>query len=191
MVPPLLNDRLANALLIGEAEKIEQIYQELFPKVCKYIVSNGGGEEDAKDVFQKGLLQLSLRLRAGRVKINSSFEGYFFTICKNLWKREQKKTERRVTNENVLPLQDEAVELAQSALEQEKWELFHEYMESLAENCKRLLKRFFSKEPYQKVAQEFGYATENVVRQRIFKCKKKLKELIQKDSRYNELRSHE
>jgi len=42
--------------------------------------------------------------------------------------------------------------------------------------------------PYNKIATMLGYASENTVRQRIFKCKSKLKEAILLDARYNELK---
>ena len=42
--------------------------------------------------------------------------------------------------------------------------------------------------PYKIIADELEYANENVVRQRVFKCKNKLIELIKKDARFKELK---
>ena len=73
-------------------------------------------------------------------------------------------------------------------MEQEKWELFQEKLEALSDNCKTILKLFFKKTPYVEIAKKLEYASDNVLRQRIFKCKKKLSELIKKDSRYTLLK---
>jgi hypothetical protein len=47
---------------------------------------------------------------------------------------------------------------------------------------------FFAKIPYSHIAKEHGYSSETVVRQRVFKCKNKLIELIKKDPRYKSLK---
>ena len=42
---------------------------------------------------------------------------------------------------------------------------------------------------YKDIAIELDYNDENVVRQRVFKCKKKLIEMITKDSRFKQLKT--
>jgi len=182
------DDYLLESLVRGEDKGIKEIYTTLYPKVKAYICSHDGSEDDAKDVMQKALLQLSARAQDKDFKINSTFDGYFITICKNLWRRASKLSKSRVTNEGVLDLVHEEREIALAAYEQEKWELFQEKLLEISENCREVLGFFFKKIPYAKIADTLGYATENTVRQRIFKCKSKLKDAIQMDARYNELK---
>ncbi|WP_103069758.1 RNA polymerase sigma factor [Aquimarina sediminis] len=182
------DDYLLQSLVTGDESGIREIYKKIYPKVFKYVCKHDGTEDDAKDVMQKALLQLSVRAQVKEFSITSSFEGYFFTTCKNVWRREVKMSKSRVTNDAVIDLIHEEKEIALAAFEQEKWELFQEKLQEISENCRKVLKFFFNKIPYAKIADEMDYATENTVRQRIFKCKKKLKEAIQSDSRYNELK---
>lgn len=181
------DDELLLALKNGEANGIEKLYDLLWGKIRKYIISNNGGEADAKDILQKTMLQLALRREAGRLVINSSLEAYSFTIARNLWRNQQKNRKEWVTTEDQKTHITEEAELIQSSLEQEKWDLFREKLGLLSENCRLLLQRVFDQQPYAAIAKELLYSTENVVRQRIFKCKKKLKELVQSDLRYKEL----
>ena len=51
-----------------------------------------------------------------------------------------------------------------------------------------LFTKFFKRTPYESIMEKMQYNSENVVRQRIFKCKKRLIELIRKDSRYQNLK---
>ncbi len=182
------DDYLLQSLISGNDAGILEIYKVIYPKVKRYVIRHDGTEDNAKDVLQKALLQLATRAQTKTFEINSSFEGYLFTTCKNVWRREVKISKNRVTNDTVIDLVHEEREIALAAFEQDQWELFQEKLQELSENCRKILEFFFNKIPYVQIAKILGYATENTVRQRIFKCKGKLKESIQADARYNELK---
>ena len=75
-----------------------------------------------------------------------------------------------------------------SIIEQKKWELFTEALQKLSDNCKAILGMFFAKIPYAKIVEKMNYSSETVARQRVFKCKNKLKDIIKKDSRFKSLK---
>jgi RNA polymerase sigma factor (sigma-70 family) len=180
-------DKYLNALVTNDLKVIKKIYHDNYGKVFSFILKNRGHKEDVDDIFQKGLLQLAVRYKKAPFTINTSFEAYFFTVCKNLWRRELNKKKRMVTNSKVVELVDDNTDIAMATLEQERWELFNEYLEKLSDNCKQVLKLFFKKVGYAHIVEQFGYNTETVARQRVFKCKKKLKELISQDHRFKSL----
>ena len=182
-----IGDDYLRGLLEKDEDIVQGIYQELYPKIRKYVVSNGGTEEDARDLMQKSLMQMVVRAKVRGLEIKTSFEGYLFITAKNFWLRMVKKRNQEVTNYELSALQSEEQEIADSAVEQEKWELFEEKLAVLSENCRRLLGFFFKKLSYKEIAVEMEYSNENVVKQRMFKCKQKLKDGIQSDRRYNEL----
>ncbi|TCI90203.1 RNA polymerase sigma factor [Tenacibaculum sp. M341] len=172
----------------GDNIGIGKIYTKLYPKVKRHIIQRDGSEDDAKDIMQKALMQLSVRAQDTNFEISSSFDGYFMVICKNLWIREAKKLKLRVTNDTTLDLVSDDMDVAMSAFEQEKWELFKEKLQEISENCRELLQLFFKKVSYKQIASLKNYASENTVKQRIFKCKAKLKDTIQSDRRYADLK---
>ncbi|MGB3468368.1 MAG: sigma-70 family RNA polymerase sigma factor, partial [Cyclobacteriaceae bacterium] len=133
------------------------------------------------------LLQIAVRAKVKDFRISSSFDGYFFVTCRNIWIREMKNKTNEVTFETYSAPVYEEHDIANSAVEQEKWDLFEEKTRSLSENCQKLLSMFFKKISYKQIVKELDYATENVVKQRIFKCKAKLREAIQSDSRFIDL----
>ena len=71
---------------------------------------------------------------------------------------------------------------------QERWELFEESLKLLSGNCRKLLTLYFAKISYQEIVKEFEYSSENVAFQRVFKCKKRLAELIKKHPNYKKLK---
>ncbi len=181
------NSYYLNALLKGSSKEIQEIYENNFSSVKKFIFQNKGYQEDAEDIFQKALLQLAVRYKKEKFLIKTSFEAYLFTVCKNLWRRELNKSKKKVTNNAIIELQSEDRDVAMSILEQQRWELFNECLEQISENCKQVLKLFFAKVAYAVIVDKLQYNSETVARQRVFKCKIKLKELIKKDKRYHSL----
>jgi RNA polymerase sigma factor (sigma-70 family) len=172
----------------GKQKDIILLYQEVFPKVERFVIRNNGRTADADDIFQKALLQLIVRYRKEAFEITSSFDSYFFSVCKNLWRRELNASKFTTNDLETIENLSENTNTAFAIVEQERYELFTEKLASLSDNCKQLLKLFFKKTSYTILMEKFGYTSENVVRQRIFKCKKRLIELIQKDNRYNNLK---
>nr|WP_321236353.1 sigma-70 family RNA polymerase sigma factor [uncultured Psychroserpens sp.] len=174
--------------LIDNNEKVvKEIYENSFHKVLSFISKNSGSRADTEDIFQNALLQLAVRYKKEKFEINTNFEAYLFTVCKNLWRRELNKSKREVTNNQVIELKDESHDIALSVLEQQRWELFAEYLEQLSENCIKIMTLFFKRTPYSEMVKIFEYNSETVARQRVFKCKAKLKERIKSDKRFSAL----
>lgn len=180
------NSFFLRALLDNDSKVIKNIYKANFFKVKTFILKNKGQQQDAEDIFQKALLQLAVRYKKEKFTINKSFDAYLFTVCKNLWRRELNKAKREVTSDRVIELTDNN-DIALSILEQQRWELFTEYLEKLSENCIKIMALFFKRVSYSEMVQAFDYSSETVARQRVFKCKAKLKEMIKADKRYNSL----
>ncbi|NQY07783.1 MAG: sigma-70 family RNA polymerase sigma factor [Flavobacteriaceae bacterium] len=175
------------ALCDGNERVILEIYKNYFSKTASFITKNNGTYEDAQEIFQLVLYQLTARAKVKKFEVKSSFEAYLFTACKNLWRRELNKRKKQVRNDGVLELLSEEEENGRSILEQERWELFEEKIAELSENCMKLLGAYFKKVSYKEIVQQFGYASENAAFQRVFKCKKRLTDLIKKDNRFKEL----
>lgn len=174
--------------LVNNDEKVvKEIYNSSFYKVFSFISKNKGTKTDAEDIFQNALLQLAVRYKKEKFDIRSNFKAYLMTVCKNLWRRELNKSKSLVTNQEVIELKNDNDAIALSALEQQRWELFNEYIERLSENCLKVMTLFFKRISYSEMVEIFGYNSETVARQRVFKCKAKLKDMIKSDSRFKSL----
>ncbi|WP_435262908.1 RNA polymerase sigma factor [Tenacibaculum sp. nBUS_03] len=181
------SERYLNALLKGDERITAEIYSKFYRKVSSFILANKGKQEDVEDVFHDALMYLIIAHKKQPLKINS-FEGYFFTICKNIWKTSLKNKNKQVINNNVLPLEDKDVDLSLLIIQQQRRDLYREAFHKLSANCKEILGNYFNGMGYQELLEEFSYSTINTIRQRVFKCKTKLISLIKKDHRYNKLK---
>lgn len=173
------------ALSEGNQKEITFIYCQCFPAVRNFVLNNKGSIENAEDIFQKALLQILVRYRSKPFIIKTSYEAYLFTVCKNLWRRELNKPQNgTIYGDNVGTISQET-DIACAIVEQERQELFLEKLHLISDNCKKILNMFFAKIPYSDIMKAYNYNSETVVKQRVFKCKKQLTDLIKKDSRYN------
>lgn len=177
-----------NALVKGDSKIISSIYKTNFLGVKRFVLQNKGNIEDAQDIFQKALLQIAVRHKKEKITISNNFDAYIFTICKNLWRRELNSYKKRVTNTDKVEQVNEDTDNACAIVEQKRHELFLEKLNEISDNCKKILTMFFAKTTYAEIVAATEYNSESVVRQRVFKCKKRLTDLIKEDQRYNSLR---
>lgn len=176
------------ALSEGDTQLTEEIYRESFPSVRRFVLNNNGTHEDAEDIFQKALLQIAVRYQRESFDIRSDFKVYLYAVCKNLWRREINKSKSRVTNDQFGNLYSDEQESAMALMEQKRYELFSEKLNLISENCKKILTLYFAKVSYAEIVKVGGYNSETVARQRVFKCKKKLTDLVKDDNRFNNLK---
>jgi RNA polymerase sigma factor (sigma-70 family) len=177
---------LIPGFLRGEPEILQELYTETYPIVKRYIMNRDGTLKDAEDIFHNALVLLFVKLKNEKLNIQS-FENYLFTVCRNMWRRENKK--KRVTNNDVSTLVNESVEMSTFYTEQNQWDLYHEKFKELTDSCQTILKLVFQKIKYASIVETFGYASETVARQRVFKCKSRLVQLIKRDHRYKRLKN--
>ena len=184
-----MNTAFLDGLRNGNEKIISEIYVTIFPKVRNFVFNNKGGQQEAEDIFHEALYQLTVRLKTSEVHIKGAFEAYFFTICKNLWRKRLLSEKKWVRNEQLITLKSEDNDRVTSILSEERWQLFEEKLDELSDNCKQLLKDYFKKVSYNEIIKKFNYASENVAFQRIFKCKKRFADLIKRDPRYQYLKA--
>lgn len=181
------NDLQVKKLVNGDSATLETLYKILFPKVVAYIKKNSGTYADAEEVFQNALFQLIARAKVKGIQITSSLEAYIFVVCKNLWLKELNNRKKKVRNDGVFELKDKGDDTIRCILDQDRWDLFEEKFQLLTDNCRNLLKAIFDKIPYNVIVKQFNYASENVAFQRVFKCKKRLTNLVKTDTNYRNL----
>lgn len=179
--------QILDLLVNGDRKIIKNLYDNVLPKVGSFVMKNKGNSDDANEIFQDALYQLIVRAKTNPFTINTSFDAYLFTVCKNLWYKKLNKSKKEVRNDGVFELKENDDTDLASILFQERWDLFEETFSKLNEKCKLLLKDYFGKVPYSVIVEKFSYANENTAFQRVFKCKTRLKELVKKDPRYKNL----
>ena len=99
-----------------------------------------------------------------------------------------KNKKKGVINIDTIHYVDKETDLGLFYLEQKRLEFYQEKFQLLSPNCKEILGSYFNGMSYEEILQELEYTSVNTVRQRVFKCKAKIIQLIKEDRRYRKLK---
>lgn len=155
------------------------IYKDNKEKVCSFVLSNSGNEDEAKDVFQEAVIAFYENVRDGKFKGESAISTYLYSITRFKWLNQIKKdTTRKVHQESVE--QDPFTESPLAILiEGERKAGVLIVLEQLGMSCKKLLiENIYHGASMKEIAKNGSYSSEQIVRNKKYKCLQKLKELI-------------
>lgn len=181
-----------NALLIQDFinmknESIGYLYDTLYPKIRKYVIQNGGLEEDSADIFQDTLLTAYQNFKDGYViSRDLNLTTYFFGIARNLYSSHLRYKARLEKNfESQFEISDSDQGL--SGFDEELQEILTRSFNLLPEKEKMILTLFSEGMTYKEIAQKLGYKSENHARKAKYKAKETLLSFVNADPDYKSL----
>ena len=162
-------------------EGIKYIYNNYFEFLKLFIVQNKGNEQDAQDIFQEVIVSFINLVKQEKFRGDSSIKTFLYSMNRNIWFNELKKRERATLREKKYEQLTTVEENAMlNTLEhKEASDQLIAIMDSLGENCKKILVLFYYENYSMKdLLEELDYENEQVVRNKKYKCLKKLEEMI-------------
>lgn len=174
---------LINALLDARttADGIKYLYTNYFGFLEHFIIQNSGNEQDAQDTFQEVIVSFINLVKHQKFRGDSSIKTFLFSMNRNIWFNELKKRERTTIREKKyehLSASEESSMIG-SLEHREASDQLMAIMDTLGENCKKILVLFYYENYSMKdLLKELDYENEQVVRNKKYKCLKKLEELI-------------
>lgn len=186
MKATIISSKYLKGIVENDYAVLEEIYQKSLPEIIKYVKRNSGTEEDAKDVFQEGILAIFNKAKTGDLQLTTTFHAFLFMVSKRIWlKKLRKKGNKEVTFEESAVFSFEE-DYDEQFIKTKKWRLFNEKFQQLAEECRKVLQLSFNGRSGKDIAEVMGYTVEYVKRKK-YKCKNNLANLIKKDRIYSEL----
>lgn len=179
------DQRFIEGLRRQDSAIIREIYTRYSGPVTNWVLKNNGDQEQAKDLFQEGLIQLFLIASDPDFQLRCTF-GYFFTmICKRKWidllrknKKEQDirfwELSRINSEEQIHPSEEERLE---TLLEKET--LLDQTFGQLSELCQKLLVLIRKGVPVQSIQDQLDMNAANTVYQRKRACTQRWMQLFQ------------
>ena len=165
---------------------LQTIYRESLPHVVRYIQKNSGTQDDAKDVFQEGILVVFRKIQKGQLELTSTFHAFLFGICKRIWLKKLKRMGRPITSLDEASTLTIEEDLAEDFVRTRKWQLFNRKFQSLSEECRNVLQFLFNGQSGKAIAESMGY-TEEYAKRKKYKCKMQLAKLIKSDPEFKHL----
>lgn len=160
---------------------IRFLYRAHFGHLSQYVLHNNGSDADAEDLFQEVIIQFIHLVRMGKFRGEASVKTFLYALTRNLWLNELKRKGRAQAREeryemqtkNIAPHAVHHLEYRESASE------LMSVIGQLGENCKKILLLFyFENHSMKEILSLLNYENEQVVRNKKYKCLKKMEELV-------------
>jgi RNA polymerase sigma factor (sigma-70 family) len=176
------------ALCQNDSRLIREIYQRHAPSIQRWVLDNNGSSDDARDLFQDGLIAIYDRYCGTEFTLTSSFGALLFSICRRKWfDRLQQKSretgvrlaeEKRYTDEEGLGAEPDA-----ALEEQRKQETLGQTYGLLSEQCQQLLNLLSQGKSGEEIALQLGISNANAVYQSKHRCVGRLRQLFEEKLR--------
>jgi RNA polymerase sigma factor (sigma-70 family) len=165
-------------------ETIRFLYTAHFSMLTNYITTNNGSFQDAQDIFQEVIVAFIRLVQQQKFRGDSSIKTFLFALNKNMWLNELKRKSRTVKREENYEKKngDMPVDTHTAMETREARNYIIQTLDKLGESCKQILLLFYYENNSMKeIWEKTGYENEQVVRNKKYKCLKKLEELMSKD----------
>ena len=180
--PSYTDEEFVTAIRRGDDRALAQLYRLHLPMVSHFVLQNSGSEDEAKDVYQEGVMVFYEKVRDGSLELSCQIKTYLYAVCRRLWlKRLAEKGRfgsRLDDHEPYLETGAEA-DLAEAEERDRRFALMGEALEQIGEPCRSLLEGFYLLDrSMQQLTADFGYTNADNAKNQKYKCLVRLKKLF-------------
>lgn len=169
------------------------LYRSHYEFLGRYVVNNNGNWDDAQDIFQEVMVAFINLVKGGKFRGESSIKTFLYSLNKNIWLNELKKRGRMQIREMKYEKASDKTEHGiNAALEAREANAgLMKVMDELGETCKKiLLLYYYENQSMKEILTSLNYENEQVVRNKKYKCLKRLEELLTENkSLYHQLKN--
>lgn len=168
------DDNIVQQLKKGNYNVFKYLYVH-YRTVEKYVITNSGNREDAKDLFQNTLIIFYQMTKKEDFQLSSAIGTLLFGIAKRNWLKHitRKKEFTQETFEQTEEIKKEDVTVKDPFV----W--LKEIMQKVGDPCKSLIMLFhFDQLSWDDIANRLNYANAHAARQQKYKCFLKIRKSI-------------
>ncbi|KAA9331168.1 RNA polymerase sigma factor [Adhaeribacter soli] len=172
-------EALISGLRNDDDKALAYLYKLHYPMVSHFILSNSGTSDEAKDIFQEGVLIFYEKVKDGTLELTCQIKTYLYSVCRRLWLKklaEKNRFSGTLDSEDFISLEDEVVTPEET---EHKFSVMERAMNMLGEPCRTLLEDFYIKDnSMQDISEKFGYTNADNAKNQKYKCLMRLKKLF-------------
>lgn len=168
-------------------EILKSIYSIYFPTIKRFILDAKGSEQDAKDVFQEGIIIIYRKIKEGNINLTSSFKSYIYSVCRFIWMKQLSQERENAEQLDVYLEYEEIPDIRLDEYEKnEQYKLYQKHFLRLEKECQKLLQLFLKNVPLKEIADELGIGSQQYIKRKKYKCKEQLVRYIKSDPNFKE-----
>lgn len=173
-----------------QSSVVRYLFNRYMPMIRLMVTQMGGTAEDAKDVFQDGLIIMLEKIDNNELVLRCKFKTFLYSICENLWKAVLAKRKaadnymhRRIDTDTI----KDFTEVYDNELYQN---IFEDVYETLDTISKQILKLYWQDYSPKEIAVKLGY-TYGYVRKKKCESQGELIKKLLKHPQYKLIRKTE
>ncbi len=156
---------------------ILSLYKQYAESTRSFIMSKGGSEQDADDIFQETVVAFIEVVQKGKFRQEASIKTFLISISKNLWFNEIRKRQRADNRDKIFESgrDQEEADISEAIGDREMKQQFQLMLGGLGEACRKILILFYYENlPMKEIVHHLHYENEQVVRNKKGKCLQQL-----------------
>ncbi|MCB9224584.1 MAG: sigma-70 family RNA polymerase sigma factor [Crocinitomicaceae bacterium] len=167
----MTDQEIISAIRKGKREKaIKELYKE-YPKIKANILSSGGDDEIAREIFHDSLILLIEKVNKSDFELTAKLSTFLYGINRFLWKNELRKRRRNPELEWKDTLILSADDVGYNEEKEEQMKVLAKVLNQVTDKCKKIFEMFyFKKESMTDIAQKLGFTSVNSAKTQKYKC---------------------
>lgn len=174
------DEAIIKGIRTNDNRALTYLYKLHFPMISHFILSNSGTDDEAKDIYQEGIIVFFENIRDNSLELSCQIKTYLYSVCRRLWLKRLAEKGRYATKiddaENYLMLEDEVPRHEEN---ERQFVLMGEALEQLGEPCRTLLEDYYiHMQNMQDITDKFGYTNYDTAKTQKYKCLQRLKKIF-------------
>lgn len=165
---------------------VKYLSDRYLPMIRLMVFQMGGTLEDAKDVFQDGLIIMLEKIDDDNFVLNCKFKTFLYAVCENLWKSVLDKRQAATnyfSRRNVEEFEGDFSEIHDNSVYEN---IFYEVFDTLDPACRKILKLYWEELTPDQIAEKLG-VTNGYVRKKKSEAQAQLVSRIKKHPAYRNI----
>ena len=158
----------------GKRDKAIKVLYKEYPKIRANIISNGGDDVIAQEIFHDSLILIIEKVTDPNFELTSKLSTFLYGINHFLWKNELRRRKKSPEREWKDTLILTAEDLNYEAEKEEELKKLEHVLTHISARCKKIFELFyFQKESMANIASQLEFSSINSAKTQKYKCMEK------------------
>jgi RNA polymerase sigma factor (sigma-70 family) len=169
---------------------VHYLSDEYMPMIRMMVHQKGGTIDDARDIFQDGLIIMLEKLDNKQFALTCKFKTFLYCVCEHLWKTLLEKRQSAANYLTRNPEGEDDRDFTELPDHQMYEKIFQEVFKTLDPISRKILTLYWKELSPQEIADKLGY-TYGYVRKKKSEAQSELMEKVKKHPEYIRIKSTE
>jgi len=184
------DQEIIECLRSRQSHVVRYLSDRYLPMIRLLIYKAGGTPEDAKDIFQDGLIIMIEKIDSNDFVLTCKFKTFLYSVCRNLWLSVLEKRRAAANYLNRKLDEEITIDFAEEYDNKVYQELIVNIYESLDPVCQQILKLYWEEYSPKEIAEKLGY-TYGYVRKKKSECQQEFINKLQNHPDYRLIKKTE